>query len=184
MKKLLYVSFALLILLGLSGLSGAMMDGKGMNMGMGMDGMCMKMGMMGNMMSLELNDDQKEAMRTIHLKLKKEVIKKKADIEISEIELKEILMKDPVDIKAAETKIKQIESLESEIKILHIKAKEEAKTKLTPEQRKEFNSNMQMHQKGEGMGKHEKCGNCMDQMDEEDSNDSSSTKPMKHRHHR
>jgi len=200
MKKFLYVSFALMILLGLSGLSGAMMmDGRGkgsmdcmknMEMkkgaGMGMAGMGMgdEMPMMGRMMSLDLNDKQKEDIRTIHLKVKKEFIKKKADIEISEIELKEILMKDPVDIKAAETKIKQIESLKSEIKILHIKAKEETKTKLTPEQRKKFNSNMQMHQMGKGMGMMGRCGmNCMDQMDEEgdeDSNDSSSPEPMQH----
>lgn len=196
MKKFLYVSFALCTLLGLSAVSGAMMmDGKGK----GMDGTCMEKGMkmgmgtemsdempmMGRMMSLDLNDKQREDMRTIHLKVKKEVIKKKADIEISEIELKEILMKDPVDIKAAEAKIKQIESLQSEIKILHIKAKEEAKTKLTPEQRKKFNSNMQRHKMGKGMGMQERCGmHCMDQDDEDagDSDDSSSPEPMQHQH--
>ena len=197
MKKLLYVSLALLILLGLYAVSGAMMmDGKGR----GIDGTCMEKGlkmgmgtemsnempMMGRMMSLDLNDKQREEMKTIHLKLKKEVIRKKADIEISEIELKEILRKDPVDLKAAEAKIKQIESLQSEIKILHIKAKEEAKTKLTPEQRKKFNSDMQMPQMGEGMGMEEGCGmHCMDQMDNEEAGNApaSTPGPMQHQHH-
>jgi Spy/CpxP family protein refolding chaperone len=195
MKKLLYVSFALLILLGLSGVSGAMK-------GMGMDGTCMgkgmkmvmdmemsdEMPMMGRMMmSLDLNDNQKEDMKTIHLKLKKEVIKKKADIEISEIELKEILMKDPVDVKTAEDKIKQIESLQAEVKILHLRAREDAKKKLTPEQIKKLNSHMQMHQMKEGKCMKEGCGmHCMDQMNDENSGDSKgplSPEPKQHQRH-
>ena len=202
MKKFLYVIFAVLTLLGLSAVSGAMMmDGKGMSM----DGKCMgkgmKMGMdmemfdempmMGRMMSLDLNDKQKEDIKAIHMKLKKEVIKKKADIEISEIELKEIMIKEPVDIKAAEAKIKQMESLQSDVKILHLRAREETKKKLTPEQIKKLNSSMHnMQQMKDGMGTKGGCGmDCMDQMDDKDAGDApakkevSNPEPMQYKHH-
>ena len=68
----------------------------------------------------------------------KKMIKKRADECIAGIEMKELMDKDPVDIKAVEAKLKQIETIKTEMQLSLIRAAEEAKSKLTPEQRKKF----------------------------------------------
>ncbi len=68
----------------------------------------------------------------------KEMIKKRPDELIAVIEMKELIDKDSVDMKAVEAKLKQIETLKTEMHLSLIKAIEEAKSKLTPEQRKKF----------------------------------------------
>ncbi len=165
MKKFLVFSFAVALLAGWFGLSDAMMHGKGAGMGKGRDGMRMgDMGMQcGQMMdklaSLGLDDKQMEEVRGLHLKMKKETIKKEADIDIAEIELREMLHKDAVDIGAAEAKVRQIESLKADLKIMHIRTHEEVKAKLTPEQRKNFNAMMKMKPMCD-MDMKGKCRNC------------------------
>jgi Spy/CpxP family protein refolding chaperone len=89
---------------------------------------------------LGLDEKQKEAIRAIHLRTKKEIIKKKADIKVAKIELQEILSKDPVDMTAAEAAVKKSEGLKSEMKMMHIKAMEEIKSNLNADQKKEFSS--------------------------------------------
>ena len=69
------------------------------------------------------------------------MIKKRADIEVAEVELREILEKDPVDVKTAETKVKQIASLKTEAAVMHIQGIEDVKAKLTPEQKKKLYRN-------------------------------------------
>ncbi len=93
---------------------------------------------------LGLDDKQKEAIRAIHLKTKKEMIQKVADIKLAKIELMEILSKDPVDMAAAEAAVKKIAGLRAEMKMMHIRAMEEIKSNLNVEQKKKFNS-MSMH---------------------------------------
>lgn len=144
--------------------------GKGMGMGMGkcmdrdMMGCCMGEGnpMMRKLMSLGLDDRQNESVRTIHMKMRKEEIRGKADIEVAEIELKEILMKDPVDLKAAEEKLKQIETMKTGLRYDHIKAHEEVKAVLTPEQREKLGPMMMEMGRGGMMGGCMCCG--MDMM--------------------
>jgi len=98
--------------------------------------------MMEKLMSLGLDDKQKESIRSIHMNMKKEHIKGRAGVDVAQIELKEILMKDPVDLKAAEAKLRQIEAMKTDLHFGHIKAHEEVKAVLTPEQRKKFNTMM------------------------------------------
>jgi Spy/CpxP family protein refolding chaperone len=88
--------------------------------------------------ALGLDEKQKETVKAIHLKTKKDMIRKKADVDIAHMELRELLGKDPVDLQAAEAKVKQIESLKTDMKMTHIKAREEIKLVLTPEQKKKF----------------------------------------------
>ena len=66
----------------------------------------------------------------------KEKIRRTADMRIAQIELKDLLSQDPVDMKAVEAKVKQLEAMRTEMQLSHIKAMEECKAKLTPEQRK------------------------------------------------
>ena len=107
--------------------------------------------------ALGLDEKQKDAVQAIHFRARKDMIRLNADRQIAEIELREILSKDPVDLKAAEAAVKKIEGMKSEMKITHIKAKEEIKSNLTPEQRKKFISAMGMKPMMGEMGMKGKC---------------------------
>ena len=145
---------------------------------------------------LGLDEKQKEAVQAIHMRTKKEMIRKKADVQVAEIELKELLSKDPVDLNAAEAAVKKIEGMKSEKRMLHIKTMEEIKAGLTPEQKKKFVSmtgtcmgmGMGMCGMGHGKGMQRGCGmHCMDDMDDmcpgcPGPHDDGGTPSMRHRH--
>ncbi len=88
---------------------------------------------------LGLDEKQKAEIREIRDRVLKETIRKKADERIAGLELRELVAKDTVDMAAVQAKLKQIESLRTDIRLAHIKAREEIKSKLTPEQRKKLN---------------------------------------------
>jgi len=98
-----------------------------------------------SLMSLGLDEKQMEAVREIKSRVMKDTIRKRADLEVTRIDLRDLLHKDQVDMSAAETTLKKMASLQTDIRLSHIKALEEIKTKLTPEQRKKFN---EMRKKG------------------------------------
>jgi Spy/CpxP family protein refolding chaperone len=110
------------------------------------------------LMSLDLSEKQKTALKEIKRRTMKETIKKKADIEIARIELRELLDKDSVDMGAVEAKLKKTESLRTELRLSHIKAREEMKAILTPEQRKKFKEELEaafmMEGKRQSLKKH------------------------------
>jgi Spy/CpxP family protein refolding chaperone len=93
---------------------------------------------------LGLDEKQREAIKEIKSRIVKETIKKRADGRIAGIELKDLLDKDPVNMKAVEEKLKQIEAIKTEMHLSLIKAREEVKSKLTPEQRKKFKETLEM----------------------------------------
>jgi len=162
MKRLLVFSFSVVFLMGWLGFSDAAMCDKcrgagGHEMGrervMAGERQGGRHSILAMIASLGLDDKQKEDIKAIHFKCKKEVIKKKADLAVGEIELKEIRGKEPVDMSAAEAKIKEIEGIKASIRILHMKSMEEIKSKLTPEQRKKISLLVEMRQMGRmGMG--------------------------------
>jgi len=65
----------------------------------------------------------------------KELIRKKADEQIAEVELRELLEKDTVDLKAVETKLKQIATIKIETQLIFYQIHRKDETKLTPKQR-------------------------------------------------
>lgn len=87
---------------------------------------------------LGLDDKQREAIKEINNRMMKDAIRKGAELGITEIELKDILDKDSVDLDAAGTTLKKIESLKTDLRLARIRAMEEIKARLTPEQRKKF----------------------------------------------
>lgn len=202
MKKLVLISLAVLFVMGLAAGSDAAAKKKGMGMHSGMaasEGGCRCGGSpMEKLRELGLDDKQNEAVQAIHLRTKKEMVRKKADVQVAQIELREVLSKDPVDLKAAEAAVKKIEGLKSEMKMLHIKTMEEIKTSLTPEQKKKFVSmtgtcmgmdmKMGMGGMGHGKGMHGGCG--MHGMDDADDmcamcpgpQGDGGTPPMRHKH--
>lgn len=102
--------------------------------------------------SLDLDEKQKADIKGIHARFMKSIIKKRADIQIANVELRELLDKEPIDMMSVKTKLTQIETMKTEAFLSHIKAKEEVKSKLTPEQLKKlkegFNPLMKMMMKG------------------------------------
>ncbi len=128
------------------GMGGGMMPGCGMMQGRGMTGR----GMMGRrhrmmqmcMQNLGLSAKQKEEIEGIRMATMKDVIRKRADMQIARLELRDLLSRDHVDMKAVETKVKHIEGMRADIHIALIKAKEEVKSKLTPEQRQKMRDMM------------------------------------------
>jgi Spy/CpxP family protein refolding chaperone len=147
---------------GMDGCGGEMQGGKmermehqGMGMMHGMGGMqgCGMMmdddhPMMKHIMSLGLDEKQKEAFKALRSKTMKDMIKKRADKQIAGLELKDLLDKDVVDMKAVEASVKKSASLRTEMFLAHIKAHEEMKSILTPEQRKHLKEMMAGHGAG------------------------------------
>jgi len=139
--------------------------GEGMQHGMSMGGEMKHHGMedMGGMMGEEhpmwkhlmglgLDEKQREAVKSIKSKEMKDMIKKKADKQIAKVELKEILARDPVDMRAVEAKVKQIESIETDMRLAHIRTMEEVKALLTPDQKKKMKEMIEMGPMMGGMG--------------------------------
>jgi len=193
MKKLFLISLAVLFVMGLAVSSDAVTKKRGMGMRAGMsecDGYCGCDGSrMEKLKALGLDEKQTEAVKAIHFRTKKVMIRSRADVQVAEIELKEILSKDPVDLQAAEAAVKKIEGLKSEMRMLHIKAMEEIKANLTPEQKKKFVSmmGMGMGMMGHGKGMKGKCNmRGMDNMEEMGpmghGPHDGETPPMQHRH--
>ncbi len=135
---------------------GGMMEGmehQGMSSMYGRGGMMMDVDhpMWKHLMDLGLDEKQIEALKALRSKMMKEMIKKRADVQIAGIELKVLLDKEPVDIKAVEAAVKKRESLRTEMFLAHVRAHEEMKSILTPEQRKKLK---EMLESGHGAG----CG--------------------------
>jgi Spy/CpxP family protein refolding chaperone len=165
MKKLAVISAAVFIL-ALAGLAFGDMDDPGMGPGMmgncGMHGNMMGAGMMGDcgmcgimmdrLTDLNLDEQQRTAINAIKSKMMKDTIRKSADMRIAQIELNDLLQQDPLDMKAVEAKMKQLESMRTEMRLSHLKAMEDIKAKLTPEQRKEFLQMLEERPMMKGMG--------------------------------
>jgi Spy/CpxP family protein refolding chaperone len=131
---------------------------------MGGQGMAGGRGMMGDRMmevehhlarvldGLNLDEQQKKAIGEIRSTIKKDTIRKMADISITRIEIRDLMLQEPLDIKAVEAKVKQLGMLRTEMHLAHLKALESIKAKLTPEQRKKL---MEMMKTGPMMMMHE-----------------------------
>ena len=122
--------------------------GMGMMHGMGgMQGGGMMMGddhlMWKHLRGLGLDDKQKDAIEAIRSKTMKYMIKAMADKQIASIELEDLLNNDPVDMKAVESLVRKNESLKTEMFLAHIKAREEIKSILTPDQKKRLKEMME-----------------------------------------
>lgn len=161
MKKVIMILVAVLIVTGLALSADAVMKKGAMGKQAGRatcGGECGNDGpQMAMFKTLGLDEKQKDAVQAIHFKARKDIIRLGADEQVAEIELKEILSKDPVDLKAAEAAVRKMEGTRSEMKLTHIKAKEEIKSNLTPEQRKKFSAMMGMEAMERGNGMMGRC---------------------------
>jgi Spy/CpxP family protein refolding chaperone len=120
-----------------------MMSGSGM---MGSDMMCPMCGkIMGGTgkktdlialaKKLDLSEEQIDEIKGIFLAHKKNMIRKKADRDIAELELSELVQDDDPDLEAIETKIRKIADIEANMRFSEIKTMVDAKSVLTAEQK-------------------------------------------------
>jgi Spy/CpxP family protein refolding chaperone len=92
---------------------------------------------------LDLTDAQKASIRDIRTAMQKDMIQMRADLKTARVELREQLRKDKVIMSSVETQIKKMEGLRSAMMLQAIKAREEIKAALTPDQRKKLTDLMQ-----------------------------------------
>ncbi len=92
---------------------------------------------------IDLTDAQKTAIHQIKISTKKDMIAKRADLNIAKLELREQLRKEPVNMSAVETQVKKIEGIKTAIMLNAIKSREEIRSTLTAEQRKKLTELMQ-----------------------------------------
>jgi Spy/CpxP family protein refolding chaperone len=152
MKKIGMIIIALLFVTGMALDAQALMDHKGKDgrggKGMGTMGtgnsMHEEMHLFHVIKSLDLKEKQIDDLTTLHNNYTKILVVKRAEVQVSEIELKEILGKEPVDLKAAEDKVKQTEGIKSDIRIQLLRFNEEAKALLTPEQKTALKKKLEM----------------------------------------
>jgi len=166
MKKLVSVLAIslLLVMVTIVYAQGHEMMGEGSEMAPGLMGR--GPGMMGEhpilnkLMSLGLDEKQKEAVKQLVRTTLKETIKKRADLSIARIDLKDLLDKDSINMTAVESKLNQIGSLEADIHLSHIKTLEAIKVQLTPDQRKKLNEMIEQGMMTErtGMMQGKGCG--------------------------
>ncbi len=109
---------------------------------------------------LGLDEKQKEAVKAIQSRTAKDTVRKKADIQLARIDLREILAKDQVDLSAAEANLKRTAALQTDIRLSHIKAMQEIKALLTPEQRAKFKELREWGPRGVNMSQ-ERAGMTM-----------------------
>jgi Spy/CpxP family protein refolding chaperone len=84
---------------------------------------------------LDLSEEQIAEIKGIFLSHKKDIIRKKADRDIAELELSELTQQDEPDLNAVEDKIRDIANLETGIRFSQIKVWTDARSVLTTEQK-------------------------------------------------
>jgi len=126
-----------------SGASGMM--GSGMMEMRESGGMGGHMGMMepGHMLrmlktELTLSEGQEKQLQDILYQVTKTTVKQRADVRVAEIELQQLLDTDPIEMGKIEGRLKDIEGLRTALRLNIIKAHEQAKGVLSPEQRQKL----------------------------------------------
>jgi Spy/CpxP family protein refolding chaperone len=88
--------------------------------------------------ALDLSREQQAELKALHIAYKKDMIRKKADKEIAEIDLQELIDQDEVKLDAVEGKLREIANLEAQTKYAWVKLLVDSKALLTAEQKAEF----------------------------------------------
>ncbi len=84
---------------------------------------------------LGLSPDQVQSLERLRADFQREAIRRDADLRIAEMDLATLLEKDPVDLGQVEAKVKEIERQRGDLRLARIRAIEQGKAQLSPEQR-------------------------------------------------
>jgi Spy/CpxP family protein refolding chaperone len=83
---------------------------------------------------LGLTDEQAAKLRTLHLETMKETILRGAKLKVAALELRDLFRNGTLNESAIEKKVKELESLRSDLTLAHTRALLKAQSFLTPEQ--------------------------------------------------
>lgn len=155
----------------MGGMGGGQMGGRGGGMmGGGMMGRGMREGREGRMMSHEgplitimlehsqdlgLNPEQEKKLRDLRTEFSKESIRRTAEVRVAQIELDSLLEQDQWDLAKIEPKLRQIATLQGDLRLARIKTLAAGRAILTPQQiekLKHVGHQMQMMGGPGGMG--------------------------------
>jgi Spy/CpxP family protein refolding chaperone len=89
---------------------------------------------------LELSPQQVQDLENLRDGYQREAIRYEADIRIAEMDLQRLLKTDPVDLEQVKVKLQEIEHLKTETRLSRIRAIEQGKALLTPEQYEKLQS--------------------------------------------
>jgi Spy/CpxP family protein refolding chaperone len=84
---------------------------------------------------LGLSPEQVSRLETLRGEFSKEAIRRDADIRIAELDLATLLEQEPVDLAKVEPKVRELAQLRADFRIARLRAIEQGKAVLTPEQR-------------------------------------------------
>ncbi len=117
---------------------------------------------------LNLNDDQKEKMRTLLVGYERDRIRSEAEIQIAELEVADLLNQRTLDISRIETKIRQIGVIQSDLRVSRVKKLIGAREFLTADQFGKFKTRVlmmaMMSERGQGRKSGGHGGGDMDRM--------------------
>lgn len=109
---------------------------------------------------LKLNDDQVEKLRKLRSDYRKEMIKRKAAQRVAELELWELIDSKSLDMAKAEKKVKELETIQSDLMLYRIKALQDTRKFLTDDQYEHFRE-MGFKSMRRMMGRHGMMGGGM-----------------------
>jgi len=89
---------------------------------------------------LGLSADQVQSLERLRADFQREAIRRDADLRIAEMDLTTLLEREPVDLGKVEAKLREIERLRADLRLARIRAIEQGKAQLTPEQRTKLRS--------------------------------------------
>ena len=124
------------------GMSGGMMGGGMMERGMrgGHDGRMMSHEgplitmMLQHSQELGLNPEQEKKLRDLRTEFSKESVRRSADIRVAQIELNSLLEQEQWDLAQIEPKVKQVASLQADLRVARLKVLAAGRAVLTPQQ--------------------------------------------------
>jgi Spy/CpxP family protein refolding chaperone len=108
---------------------------------------------------LGLSPDQVSRLETLRGDFTREAIRRGADIRIAELDVNSLLEQDPVDLGKVEAKVREVAQLRADLRIARLRAIEQGKAVLTPEQRTRLQAMLSggMHH-GHGAGSGDRPG--------------------------
>ncbi|MGE5216926.1 MAG: Spy/CpxP family protein refolding chaperone [Chloroflexota bacterium] len=92
---------------------------------------------------LRLSPEQVKKLEQLRDNFQRQSIRADADTRILEVDIAELLDQANVDVAKVEAKIRAVEKLRADLRIARIRAVEQAKAVLTPEQRKKFDESIE-----------------------------------------
>lgn len=84
---------------------------------------------------LGLSPEQVQGLERLRADFQREAIRRGADLRVAEMELETLLDADSADLGQVEAKLREIERLRADLRLARVRAIEQGKARLTPEQR-------------------------------------------------